>query len=276
MSRKCKECNSPIVSTDTRTLFCSRKCSAVFNNRVRKETGWKRTDSSKLKVSATMKRLGIKPPIVTRSKDPLSWETSACKKCGNKFEHYKKEVKQYCSIKCWNSLSGGYREGAGRSKHGYYKGIYCGSTYELVWVIYNLDKEIPFKRFNGALVCKNTGRKYFPDFILPNGDIVEIKGYEDESVSIKTAIANSHGYTVLLLKREELQPCFQHVAENYKYKNIEELFDSYIPKYSYTCSFCSSSFSGNEKRNTELVYCSRSCAGKDRLKKLHTAPSSMD
>lgn len=27
---------------------------------------------------------------------------------------------------------GGYRKGSGRSKHGYYKGIYCGSTYELL------------------------------------------------------------------------------------------------------------------------------------------------
>ncbi len=277
MNRKCKNCETYVVSKDTRTLFCSSRCSATYNNRLRKETGWKRTDASKLKVSNTMKNLGVKPPLGTRSKDPSSWTTSICKKCGTEFEHYKKQIKQYCSAKCWNSLSGGYREGSGRSKHGYYKGIYCGSTYELVWVIYNLDNNISFKRFDTFLICRDTGRKYFPDFILPSGELVEIKGYEDELVSIKTAIANSHGYKVLLLKREELRPCFLHVTENYKYKSIEELFDSYTPKYSYTCSFCGGSFSCNKKRTTRLVYCSRSCTGKGQgFKKLHTAPSSTD
>ena len=35
--------------------------------------------------------------------------------------------------------TGGIREGAGRSKSGWYKGYYCNSSYELAWVIYSLD-----------------------------------------------------------------------------------------------------------------------------------------
>jgi len=52
----------------------------------------------------------------------------------------------------YNRVSvGGLRNGSGRSKSGYYKEIYCGSTYELCWVIYNLDHNISFSRFSGYL-----------------------------------------------------------------------------------------------------------------------------
>ena len=75
---------------------------------------------------------------------------------------------------------GGYREGSGRSKSGYYKGIYCGSTYELCWVIYSLDHNIQFNRFPGMI--EENGLKYYPDFLLDDGKtIIETKGYEDQS-----------------------------------------------------------------------------------------------
>ena len=50
------------------------------------------------------------------------------------------------------SKLGGYREGSGRSKSGYYNGIYCGSTYELCWVIYALDTQVKFDRFKGRVI----------------------------------------------------------------------------------------------------------------------------
>jgi hypothetical protein len=48
-------------------------------------------------------------------------------------------------------MAGGYRIGSGRSKSGYYKGIYCGSTYELCWAIHALDHNIKFSRFDKKL-----------------------------------------------------------------------------------------------------------------------------
>jgi len=59
---------------------------------------------------------------------------------------------------------GGIRNGSGRSKCGYYNGIYCGSTYELCWVIYNLDHNISFTRFSGYLTDGKI--KYYPDFYI--------------------------------------------------------------------------------------------------------------
>ena len=42
-----------------------------------------------------------------------------------------------------NSNIGGHRDKGGRSKSGYYKGLYCGSTYELVYTIYKKNTQ-PF------------------------------------------------------------------------------------------------------------------------------------
>ena len=157
---------------------------------------------------------------------------------------------------------GGYREGSGRSKSGYYKGIYCGSTYELCWVIYQIDHNRAFERFKGCLERDNL--KYFPDFIQ-GGKIIEIKGYEQvEKVLAKTELANSFGFEVSLLKREDLVNEFEWVKNNYTYTQLYELYDNFSPKFSYQCSYCGISFTRNKKlkSKTGLFFCSRTCSGK--------------
>lgn len=159
---------------------------------------------------------------------------------------------------------GGYRQGSGRSKSGYYKGIYCGSTYELCWVIYNLDHSVQFTRFPGKL--EYDGVKYYPDFLLSDGKtIIETKGYElQESVDKKTKVAESHGYIVRILRKKDLQKEFDWVKQNYQYKEVFELYDDYKPKYNLVCSECNNMFDRNSKPKTEKVFCSRVCAGKYR------------
>ena len=115
---------------------------------------------------------------------------------------------------------GGYREGSGRSKSGYYKGLYCGSTYELCWAIYNIDHEIKFNRFPGKL--EKDGITYYPDFLLSDGKtIIETKGYEkQESVDKKTKIAEFFGYTVIVLRKNDLQYAFDYVSQTYNTKKF--------------------------------------------------------
>ena len=155
---------------------------------------------------------------------------------------------------------GGYRPGSGRSKTGYYRGIYCGSTYELCWVIYSLDHGIAFTRFPNVLIWD--GVKYFPDFLLDDGNtIVEIKGYESpESVAKKTAVAENNGYTVVVLRKEQLLHIFEYVSKVYS-KNYQSLYDDYKPQYSYLCGQCQDSFSRDRKLKTDVVFCCKSCAG---------------
>jgi hypothetical protein len=157
---------------------------------------------------------------------------------------------------------GGYRKGSGRSKSGYYNGIYCGSTYELCWVIYNLDHSIEFTRFPGKL--EKDGIIYYPDFLLSDGKtIVETKGYEkQESVDKKTMVAESFGYIVKVLRKDDLQYAFDYVTKTYNTKKFYELYDNYKPKYSHICDYCKIKFDTDRKINTENKFCSRSCAGK--------------
>ncbi len=164
-------------------------------------------------------------------------------------------------------MVGGYREGSGRSKCGYYKGIYCGSTYELCWVIYNLDHQIEFVRFDGNL--KRDGITYYPDFLLSDGKtIVETKGYEkQDSVDKKTKVAESFGYIVQVLRKDDLQYAFDYVSNVYKTKKFYELYDGYKPKYTYCCDCCKIEFKTDKKLKTETKFCSRVCTGKYRKSK---------
>lgn len=161
-------------------------------------------------------------------------------------------------------MAGGYREGSGRSKSGYYKGIYCGSTYELCWVIYNLDHRLEFTRFPGKL--ENNGVVYFPDFLLSdNKTIVETKGYESQdSVDKKTKVAEFFGYTVILLRKDDLQYAFDHVRKTYNTVNFYSLYDGYKPKYEYICKNCLLGFQRDKEITTEVKFCSRVCSGKYR------------
>lgn len=161
-------------------------------------------------------------------------------------------------------MRGGYRIGSGKSKSGYYKGIYCGSTYELCWVIYSLDHNIKFSRFTKKL--EQNGVVYYPDFLLDdNKTIIELKGYESqESVDRKTKVAESLGYNVIVLRENDLQYAFKYVIETYSTKKYYSLYDDYKPQYTYCCYHCKTSFSRDTKSKTDLVFCSRKCAGQYR------------
>lgn len=157
---------------------------------------------------------------------------------------------------------GGCRKGSGRSKSGYYKGIYCGSTYELCWIVYNIDHQIEFERFPGKL--EKDGITYYPDFLLSDEKtIVETKGYEkQESVDKKTKVAESFGYNVKILRKEDLQYAFEYVFQKYGTKKYFELYDEYKPKYKHLCDCCQIEFETDRKIKTENKFCSRVCAGK--------------
>jgi hypothetical protein len=210
--------------------FCNSSCSASFNNKKRIVT-----DKHKQRISATAKKrfemmgpwgaLNDVTPITKRQ----------CVKCGIAFlppKNFKK--RKTCSKECYLRYKrenmptgkGGYRQGSGRSKHGFYKGIYCGSTYELCWVIYNLDHNIKFTRFPTFL--EGNGIKYYPDFLLDDKQtIVETKGYEsDATVCKKTKLAESYGYKVVVLRKQDLEPVFNYVKKTYGTSKYHTLYDT--------------------------------------------------
>lgn len=74
-----------------------------------------------------------------------------------------------------------------RTKSGYYKDIWCDSSWELAYLVYCLDHNLPILRTNDRFnyTYKDKVHSYFPDFYREDLDTyVEVKGYitdKDES-----------------------------------------------------------------------------------------------
>ena len=131
--------------------------------------------------------------------------------------------------------TGGYRVGGGRGKKGWYKGYWCDSSYELAWVMYALDHNISFQRNleKFSYYWEDQERFYVPDFILSDGNYLEIKGYVSAREQAKFK-AFPHSLTVLL--KTDLANVFAYVHSKYGESFIEhyESKKYVIPK----CSLC--------------------------------------
>ena len=239
----CQKCGTEHYKSG---IFCSRSCANSRSHS--KET--KEKISNKLKT------------------DPSSHQKNAiisfkCKQCGVIFNKTKYSRKIICSKECYSlnlkGKCGGARENSGWSKTGYYKGIYCGSTYELVYVMYRLTNNLPVARYDGYIVY-NDNKKYFPDFI-EDYTIIEIKGYETETVIAKTNACIEQGYDIKVLYKDDLQYMFDWYKDEYGNKPIHENYDDYKPKYTYICNYCNNEFTSDKKKNSEIKYCSRKCSG---------------
>jgi hypothetical protein len=125
-----------------------------------------------------------------------------------------------------NPNVGGLRHASGRGKKGWYKGYFCDSTYELVYIIYNLDNKIEFfpcKRIYSYIGLDNKIHRYYPDFELLDGSIVEIKGYHTQTVDLKAASVTDRPIQVLYEK--DLKYAFDWVKQHYVYKQLSELYE---------------------------------------------------
>ena len=114
------------------------------------------------------------------------------------------EIKQKLSKYAKENGLGGYHEGSGRSKQGWYKGFHCDSTYELVYLIYCLDHDIDIRKCDKIYeyFYDNKQHKYHPDFIINNDTIIELKGYYTKLVDIKASSVKDMNYKILY--REDL------------------------------------------------------------------------
>ena len=117
-----------------------------------------------------------------------------------------------------NQLAGGLRKGSGRGKKGWYKGFWCDSSWELAWVIYNLEHNIIFERNNTGFEYeyKNKKKKYYPDFII-NNTYYEIKGrrcYADMDSENKEKIKNFK-FNLVVLYSNDIKPYLDYVIKKY-------------------------------------------------------------
>jgi len=117
-----------------------------------------------------------------------------------------------------NPLSGGLRKGSGRGKKGWYKGYWCDSSWELAWVIYNIENGIKFERnqLGFEYEYKNQKRKYHPDFIVSD-TFYEIKGrrsFEKMDEENKEKIRQFKNNLVILYEKQ-MKPYINYVIDKY-------------------------------------------------------------
>ena len=117
-----------------------------------------------------------------------------------------------------NPLSGGLRKGSGRGKKGWFKGYWCDSSWELAWVIYNLDHNIIFKRNLDGFEYEynNQNRKYYPDFIIDN-TYYEIKGRRNfiGMDSENQEKIKQFKYKLIVLYEKDIKPYLGYVIDKY-------------------------------------------------------------
>lgn len=208
MNNICLQCQNTILK---HKKFCNNSCSAKYNNTKRSVLSrMKQSKSASETIKAKIAN-GLIPITNPKGNKMVERIVYTCLTCKNDFETIPSRPRIYCSTKCH---VGGYREGSGRSKTGYYQGHYCGSTYELAWIIYQLDHHQQFQRFPGYLT--DGSLKYYPDFLLPNNTIIEIKGYYTDSVDRKSDLAKSKGYDIKVLYKDDLEEVFNYVSTKYQ------------------------------------------------------------
>ena len=151
--------------------------------------------------------------------------------------NYKQRNNRACSDDCRrivyhnNAIKnniGGYIRFSGTNKQnkGYYKGYYCDSTWELAYVIYNLEHNIKFDRCKRKYkyIYKDKVHYYHPDFELEDGTVIEIKGYRWVDDKLEYKIKSVTDRKLIILYKENLKEVFDYVISKYG-KDYRKLYD---------------------------------------------------
>ena len=160
-----------------------------------------------------------------------------CKYCGNIFDiRLRKNKSDFCCEECKNkskheklskiakksNFGGYYPNSIKNHHHGNYKGIHCDSSWELAYLVWCLEHNIKIERCKEVRYYKlnKQTRKYFPDFIV-EGQIIEIKGYNDKGSQIKS----EQNPDIKVLLYDDLKESLDYTINKYGNKFWEVLYD---------------------------------------------------
>ena len=220
----CKKCNKEFEVREYNVdypkkdkYFCSRSCA---NGKI-----W--TEEDKLKKSIAAKNSDkVKKANTLIGKSRLGKKiadriTTICPVCNKDVIYIKSKPKKYHQ-KCWLSISGGFKEGSSRGKSGWYKGFWCDSSWELAWVIYNLDHKIKFKRNTIGFEYEFENKKslFYPDFLVSD-EYIEVKNYNSKRLEAKLKY---FPHKIKVLYKEQLKEVIDYVIGKYG-KGYIELYE---------------------------------------------------
>lgn len=212
--KKCINCDSIIeFDNKNKNKYCSIKCAAIYTQKNGGHHKWS-NEGKQILSKLAKNRKHIKKGLYLN-----------CPHCKSQFYVHTKSKQIYCSRNCRNEYVkvnnllkgkvGGYREKGGRGKQGWYKGYYCNSSWELAWVIYNLDHNIKFKRNTEGFPYKFNNKNYnfYPDFILEStNEYFEIKGYLDSKNKAKIS---SFPYKLNVIDKHKIKMYIEYVTSKY-------------------------------------------------------------
>lgn len=249
----CAVCGKPLKNRQAK--YCDREC-----YRLKKRPSTPHSEETKRKIARGLRAFVGEPKVTTIS----------CLGCGKIFQKKFKNAK-FCSRGCSASVnnrkragikqrwkSGGYREGSGRSKSGWYEGLFCNSTYELIFVAFNLERGLTVRRCECILEYTFDGkiRNYHPDFEI-NGDIYEVKGF----VTKQSEAKREQHPEVIIVDAQRIKEMQDQCS--LRGKNLAALVSLYsITSAEETiCVCCQNPFYRTQRRQK---FCSVSCGARGR------------
>ena len=213
--KQCVHCLKPLLYTQRRNEYCSGRCAALHTQQI--------IGHRKVSVEERQ-RLSIWGKLYAY-RNAKQRTIKTCPACANQFSVIPSRLIQICcNRKCYNlwmkktgymrGKTGGYRKEAGKGKMGWYKGYFCNSSWELAWVIYNLDHGVVFTRNLQSFPYTFDGRqyKYYPDFKLEGDQYVEIKGWITNKDLAKFS---QFPHQLTIVGKPEIKSILQYVHTTY-------------------------------------------------------------
>lgn len=207
--------------------FCSCKCARGFSTKLKRKEINSRV-SKKLtgrKLSSNHKESLRKAQKLAPSRKGFKMSEEQKLKISKSLKGYthsdetKKKISQAIKGK-----AGGYRKNSGIGKKGWYKGYWCDSSYELAFVIYNLEHGIKFARNTKRFEYEFENKKYYyiPDFIMNDGTYVEIKNFITDRVLAKHE--QFPHKLIVICGKKEISSYLDYVITKYG-RNFIELYE---------------------------------------------------
>lgn len=210
---KCENCNIEHNGKYGSGRFCGIKCARGFSTKNKRHEINKKVSKS-LSNKEYVKKIAVECPICKRKKNINESAskrrcTDYCLKCLRTTNYWRSKVSAGAKGK-----NGGYRKGSGNGLRGTYKGFWCDSSWELAFIIYNLEHNINIQRNKKFYYYKLDGikKKYYPDFIV-NDVFYEIKGYRNPETT--KAKLKYFPHKIVLIGKKEIYPYLEYVEGKY-------------------------------------------------------------
>lgn len=109
---------------------------------------------------------------------------------------------------------------------GFYQGIWCDSSWELAWVLYHKNLSVDFTRNRRFFCYEFEGKqlRWYPDFKIQDGPLVEVKGYMTLKSLARFAAVQE---PLEVFGKERMEPILSWVRTNYG-KNFTALYEKQV------------------------------------------------